>query len=92
MLDELASDFPRESAVPDDDARAQGRDWDAGICEYLLHLPAAAQVPGQLVVIVAQTTEIDDSPELGARRRTPEGASRGRIVFSKLALSSKCTR
>src|SRR5205085_1281982 len=61
---QLAQDLPRDAAVADDDAGPQhgGRD---PLPQDALHLPAAAQVLGQLVVLVAQAAQVDHLADAG---------------------------
>jgi hypothetical protein len=60
--------------VSDHDARAQHRHRHTGAAQKPLDLAAAAQVPGQLVTVLAQAAEVDDPVDPG--RGSSEGARR----------------
>ncbi len=53
--------------MPDDDPGPDDGHRDAGRSEQLLDLTAAAQVRRQRVLVVAEPSEVNDSPQSGPR-------------------------
>ena len=78
--------------LPDDDPGPQHGDRDAGLTEQTLDLAAAAQVRGEVVVVAAETTEVDDPAQPGLGGGLAERLRRLGVEPREVGVASECTR
>ena len=81
-FDELAQDLPADAAVADHDAGAQRRGRSRSQQDRL-DLAPAAQVRRQLIVVVAQSAEIDDLGQARAVRGVRERVRTGAVALGE---------
>ena len=70
-IDELSKYLPADTTVTDDDSSSQPSSW-CSFQEDCFDLPAAAEVFGEVVVVIAESAEIDDLAYGGACSSLPE--------------------